>query len=75
VPLKRSTAGWKMPGLALVFDVTSNLNFAIRVNNLTDEVYADRADLFSGGPTPQYRYFPGRERETYLELNWGIPGS
>jgi iron complex outermembrane receptor protein len=67
--------GHDLFNLRLIFDVTPTLNFAIRVKNLTDEVYADRADLFSGGGPPQYRYFPGRERETYLELNWGIPGS
>ena len=24
---------------------------------------------------PRYRYFPGPERETFLELSWAIPGN
>jgi len=42
--------------------------FAVRVDNLTDEKYADRADLFS--LTDQFRYFPGREREFYIQATW-----
>lgn len=38
----------------------------VRVNNLTDELYADRADFAFGN----YRYFPGRDREAFLELAW-----
>lgn len=38
----------------------------IRVNNLTDELYADRADFAFGN----YRYFPGRDREAFVELTW-----
>jgi iron complex outermembrane receptor protein len=34
------------------------------VNNLADKLYAERADFAFGG----YRYFPGREREVYLEV-------
>jgi len=67
--------GHDLLNLRLIFDVTSRLNLAIRVNNLTDEVYADRADLLSSTTPPRYRYFPGRERETYLELSWRMPGS
>ena len=40
-----------------------------RVNNLFDEDYADRADYAFG----QYRYFPGRGRELFVELTYA-PG-
>lgn len=36
----------------------------VRVNNLLDTDYADRADYAFGN----YRYFPGRGREAYVEL-------
>ena len=35
-----------------------------RVNNITDDLYADRADFAFGN----YRYFPGREREFFIEV-------
>lgn len=35
-----------------------------RVHNVTDEFYADRADFAFG----DYRYFPGRTREFFLEI-------
>jgi len=35
-----------------------------RVNNVTDELYADRADFAFGN----YRYFPGRTREFFVEI-------
>ncbi len=39
---------------------------ALRVNNITDEVYADRADFAFGS----YRYFPGRSREYFLQIGY-----
>lgn len=38
----------------------------VRLNNVMDERYADRADYAFG----QYRYFPGRDREAFVELAW-----
>ncbi len=35
-----------------------------RINNLTDRLYADRADYAFG----DYRYFPGRTREFFLDI-------
>ena len=35
-----------------------------RLNNVSDERYADRADYAFG----DYRYFPGRGRELFVEL-------
>ncbi len=37
-----------------------------RLNNLADTAYADRADYAFGN----YRYFPGRGREVFLELRY-----
>jgi iron complex outermembrane recepter protein len=45
------------------------LHAALRVHNLLDEAYAERADFAFG----QYRYFPGRDRTLYLELGWRGP--
>jgi iron complex outermembrane receptor protein len=39
---------------------------ALRVINVADTRYADRADFASN----QYRYFPGRGRTAFLELRW-----
>jgi outer membrane receptor protein involved in Fe transport len=38
----------------------------VRLNNVTDTLYADRADYAFGN----YRYFPGRDREAFFELGW-----
>jgi iron complex outermembrane receptor protein len=37
-----------------------------RVTNLLDDVYADRADFAFG----DHRYFPGRDRAYFVELDW-----
>lgn len=42
---------------------------ALRLNNLGNRLYAERADFVSL-PAPAWRYFPGRERELHLELSW-----
>ena len=38
----------------------------VRVNNLTDKLYADRADFAFGN----HRYFPGQQREVYVQLGY-----
>ncbi|MGD9388538.1 MAG: TonB-dependent receptor, partial [Gammaproteobacteria bacterium] len=43
-----------------------NLAVSLRVHNLTDKAYAERADFAFG----QYRYFPGRERSLFVEFAW-----
>jgi outer membrane receptor protein involved in Fe transport len=68
-------AGHDLLNLRLLFNITPALTFAIRVNNLTDAVYADRADLLSSVTPPRYRYFPGPERQAFLELSWAIPNT
>jgi outer membrane receptor protein involved in Fe transport len=47
---------------------TDSLQLVFRLNNVTDEAYADRADFAFGN----YRYFPGRGRELFVELRYTI---
>jgi len=42
------------------------LDLLVRLNNLTDRDYADRADYAFGN----YRYFPGRGRELFAEIRY-----
>lgn len=42
------------------------LRLTLRITNLLDRAYADRADYAFGG----YRYFPGRGRAAFLEVSW-----
>lgn len=46
------------------------LSAAVRVTNLLDEDYAERADFGFG----EYRYFVGQPRSVYLELSYLIGG-
>jgi outer membrane receptor protein involved in Fe transport len=46
------------------FQFTERFSATARVNNLTDKAIADRADYAFGN----YRYFPGRGREFFLQL-------
>ena len=41
-------------------------DLVFRLNNVTDEDYADRADFAFGN----YRYLPGRGRELFVELRY-----
>ncbi len=43
-----------------------NWSLALRISNLFDADYADRADFAFGN----HRYFPGRGRAYFLELGW-----
>ncbi|MGI9308705.1 MAG: TonB-dependent receptor [Gammaproteobacteria bacterium] len=56
--------GHDLLNLRLILTPVDDWQLGIRVNNVTDEYYADRADFAFGN----YRYFPGREREVYVEL-------
>ena len=47
---------------------TDALNLVFRLNNITDRDYADRADYAFGN----YRYFPGRGRELFVELRYSL---
>ena len=48
------------------FDVSERVAFSLRVNNALDTAIADRADYAFG----DYRYFPGRGRELFVELRY-----
>lgn len=57
------------PGHTLVntrlrYELSPNWQTTLRVTNLFDRRYADRADFAFGN----YRYFPGRERSWFLEI-------
>ena len=60
---------YQYPGHSLVNlrwrqQLSQNIYAAIRLNNLTDTDYAERADYAFGN----YRYFVGEPRAVYLEL-------
>jgi iron complex outermembrane recepter protein len=52
--------------LRVMQPLSSSLHVTVRVHNLTDTEYAERADFAFG----EYRYFPGRDRSFFLELGW-----
>jgi outer membrane receptor protein involved in Fe transport len=62
-------SGHNLLNLRAAWRATDDWTLTLRLNNVTDELYAERAD-FVTFPAPTYRYFPGRERELYVELAW-----
>ncbi len=58
--------GHDLLNLRLGLDLTDKMTLSLRLTNLADAVYADRADYAFGN----YRYFPGRGRTVFVELNW-----
>ncbi len=58
--------GHDLLNLRLAWNATANWTGIVRVNNLTDRDYADRADYAFGN----YRYFPGRDRTVFVEVNY-----
>ncbi len=64
--------GHNLLNLRGLWRATPDWAIAVRLNNLTDKRYAERADFVSF-PSPGYRYFPGREREIYVELAYRSP--
>lgn len=66
-----SYGGHDLLNLRLTFRPADAWELSLRINNLTDVVYADRADLVSIG-SPSYRYFPGHPREIYAGLLWTL---
>ena len=61
--------GHELLNLRSRIELTRSLSVTARLNNLMNEAYADRADYAFG----QYRYFPGRSRELFIELEY-LPG-
>jgi outer membrane receptor protein involved in Fe transport len=67
---------FRYPGHDLVnlrtrFEIAPRFSITARLNNALDAAYADRADYAFG----RYRYFPGRGRELYVELQFNPSGS
>lgn len=58
--------GHDLLNLRASWNVTEAWTGTVRVNNLTDEAYADRADYAFGN----YRYFPGRDRTVFFEVGY-----
>jgi len=58
--------GHDLLNLRVAWSVGRNWITTFRLNNLTDEKYADRADFAFGN----YRYFPGRERTLFVEVRY-----
>ncbi len=56
--------GHDLLNIRLLWRVMPDWTLALRINNVTDERYADRADFAFGS----YRYLPGREREFFVQL-------
>lgn len=56
--------GHRLVNGVAVIDLGSRFTISVRVNNLFDAAYADRADYAFN----QFRYFPGRGREYFVEL-------
>lgn len=58
--------GHNLLNLRARIDVSPRLSVTARLNNVLDETYADRADYAFGN----FRYFPGRGRELFIELRY-----
>jgi outer membrane receptor protein involved in Fe transport len=58
--------GHDLFNLRLSWAPVDSLGFTLRVTNLADRRYADRADFAFGN----FRYFPGRGRAAFLEVAW-----
>jgi iron complex outermembrane receptor protein len=56
--------GHDLLNLRVAFDATRRLTITARLNNIADRAIADRADYAFG----DYRYFPGRGRELFVEF-------
>jgi len=63
-------SGHNLLNLRAVWQASEAWSVALRVNNVTDELIADRADFAFG----DYRYFPGREREFFLQVRYQTAG-
>jgi iron complex outermembrane receptor protein len=59
-------AGHHLLNFRLGMALSDVVSFNLRLNNLADTAYADRADYAFGN----YRYFPGRGRELFAEIRY-----
>jgi outer membrane receptor protein involved in Fe transport len=58
--------GHDLLNLRIGLAATASIRLQLRVTNVTDARYADRADFAFGS----YRYFPGRGRAAFIEIGW-----
>lgn len=58
--------GHDLLNLRVGWEIGASWTTVLRVNNLTDRDYADRADFAFGN----YRYFPGRDRTLFVEVRY-----
>jgi iron complex outermembrane recepter protein len=58
--------GHDLLNLRLRWDIGDAWSTTLRLNNVTDRAYADRADFAFGN----YRYFPGRGRTLFVEVQY-----
>jgi outer membrane receptor protein involved in Fe transport len=62
--------GHDLLNLRTALDVGERTRLVLRLNNLTDRRYADRARYAFGN----YQYFPGRGRELFVEIRYAPEG-
>ena len=62
-------SGHNLLNLRLMSQLTSKFKVGLRVTNLADENYAERANFGFG----KHRYFVGEPRSLYVQLSY-IPG-
>ncbi|HLS79799.1 MAG TPA: TonB-dependent receptor [Steroidobacter sp.] len=60
--------GHDLLNVRLAWSMGENWSAVVRVNNVTDRDYADRADFAFG----DYRYFPGRGRTAFVEMRYEV---
>jgi outer membrane receptor protein involved in Fe transport len=58
--------GHTLTNLRARYDISPKWQTTLRVTNLFDRLYADRADFAFG----DYRYFPGRDRNVFVEIGY-----
>lgn len=58
--------GHDLLNLRVGWNIRDNWSTTLRLNNVTDRAYADRADFAFGN----YRYFPGRGRTLFVEVRY-----
>ena len=61
-----SYPGHEIANLRLRYRPSDDIAVVLRINNLADRAIADRADFAFGN----YRYFPGRGREAFVEIRY-----
>jgi outer membrane receptor protein involved in Fe transport len=58
--------GHSLTNLRAGFDISPSYSLVLRLKNLADKRFADRADFGAG----DYRYLPGRGRELFAEIRY-----